>query len=181
MNGFSQVSDTVKIKQKIEFEKYHSGKTKKLKQGHFLEVVLSNKDTSHVQSGELIGLNDSFLIIDLSYEELNLDKENYTFRESFHYETPTKIFIPIHSIERLSYESKGSMVFAAIGSISMLTALFIAPIASIDKSEPNNFNSKRYTNLIKPALIGTAIGLTVYYTFGTDTMIKIKLPRKSKS
>ena len=180
LNVFSQESDIPKIKQKFEFEKYNNGKIKKLKQGSYMEVVSYNKDTTHIQSGDLIDLNDSLLIIEMSFEDFKMDKENYTFSENFVYETPYKTSIPINSIDYVSYESKGSFVFASLGGVSLLTALIIAPLASIDRSAPNNFNSNRYTSIMGPALIGTAVGLTVYYIIGSDTIIKLKLPTKNK-
>lgn len=173
---FSQESDIPRNKQKFEFEKYNNGKIKKLKQGTYIEVVSYNKDTTHIQSGDLIDLNDSLLIINMSFEDFKLVKENFTFSKYFIYETPYKTSIPINSIDYLSYESKGLFVFASLGGVSLFTALIIAPLVSIDRSAPNNFNSKRYTSIMRPALIGTAVGLTI----GFDTMIKLKLPTKNK-
>ena len=177
----SQEPDTLNTKQKFKFEKYNNGRIKKLKKGSYIEVVSYNKDTSHIQSGDLLDLNDSLLTIDICFEDFKIDKDNYTFNENFIYETPYKISIPINSIDYLSHPSNGYVVFSSIGAVSLLTTLIIAPLASIDRSEPNNFNGKRYTNIMRPALIGTAIGLTISYTFGADGMIKLKLPTKNKN
>jgi hypothetical protein len=176
--GFTQIVDTLNKDQKFEFRNYHNDRVKKIKKGQYLDVVSTNGDTINTKSGDLILLNDSVLVLELAFEDNNIINENYTYLENFKYQTPVKISIPIKSIDYLNYEAKTPFIGAAIGGLSLLTALFIAPIVAIDKTQPYNFNSKQYTQIMGPALIGSAIGLTLYYTIGSDTMVKIKIPTK---
>lgn len=173
--GFSQEKDTIKIKKKFAFETFRRGKIKKLRQGRYLEVTLRSNDTIHTQSGDLIDLNDSMLTINMLFE----DFENASFNKNLILETPKRISIAANSINYVSYESISLITAATIGGIGIITTL-IAPIIAIDRDQPHNFNTTQYKHIMGPTLIGMTLGLTIYYTIGSDTMLKLKLPSKNK-
>lgn len=171
---YSQDDDVIYTKEKYEFERYFSNGTKRLKSGKSIEVVLNDKDTFHSQSGYLIGVKDSFLILNMDYEYFQLQRKNYSFNESFEYENSKQQVISFESIKYVEYEPNASFVFGALGGVSLFTALFIAPLVSIDKKWPNNFNSKRYVTVLGSALIGAVVGTTVFVCIGTDKRVKPK-------
>ncbi len=182
--SYSQESDTINYNQKFEFKKYKNGKIKKVKSGTYITVYLDTQDTTHSQSGYLLNVRDSVLTVNMYHEQFSMDHysdtEENSYRVDYTYDTFKRISIPIGSIDYLQLDhgflpGRLSDVFAVTGVISALTALFIAPLVSIDKNSPYNFNSKRYTRVIVPALIGTAVGWTVYATIGRNRGTKLKL------
>jgi hypothetical protein len=171
--SFAQDADKPKTVKKYEFQKFHNNRIKKLKQGRYLDVYLNSNDTTHTQNGDLIDLNDSVLTIEMSSESFSVETDNHSFSEDF-YSKDTIIHIPINTIKHLRYEAKGTLIGPVTSSVSLFTALILAPLISIDRSQPNNFNSKRYTTVVIPALIGAGVGLTLSFTIGFNTKLKIK-------
>lgn len=172
--GFSQELEPKPVKEKFEFENYKNGRLRKIKSGSPIDVYLNAEDTIHIQYGGLLGLNDTILTLELWDEDLEIYSANSYYIEStsFYY-TPKTIAIPASTIKYITYESRAASMSYGIAGLSLITAVIIAPLASIDRDEPHNFNTKRYSKIMKPALLGLGIGLTLSYTLDNQNFMII--------
>ena len=116
----------------------------------------------------------------MDYEQFWRNSEDNFYEESFTYDTLKRTSIPISSIDYIQLDNGFlpgflSDGFAVTGVVSVLTTLFVAPLVSIDKDSPYRFNSKRYTRIVIPALIGSVVGWTAYGLLGKHNGKKLKL------
>lgn len=145
---------------KYKFERLNNSRTKKLKQGHDVNIKLCSGDTSFYILGSFYEANDSVLKILPRYQR-HYDTGGY----SIHFEQGIAA-IPVESIQTLKYTNNSNMVPLIFAEISLITGLFVAPLASIDKNSPRNFNTKKYKTIVFSSLIGVGAGVAFTFILG---------------
>ncbi len=173
--SLSVYSQTEKPK-KQTFEFFHSRKDKvvSVQEGKYLEIELNKPDTTHTLWGDLQGLTDSTLIVNLSWEEKVVSQSGYEFRQDIDYYEEKLVHIPLRTIESLYLEKKGSQIAAYTGAIGLVSALIVAPLASIDRRKPYSFNAKRYRWIAIPSAGVALVGFSVYGIIGNDKKLRVK-------
>lgn len=149
---------------KYRLERYNSERTKQLFQGRTITVNMADEDTVHTYYGSLVNISNTELVLSTYQETKSYSDEFHTLEESFDYEESECMTIPVQTIESLYYSpwySGYSNLITALGGIS---ALFVAPLASIDKDYPYHFNTKRYTSIVVPSLLGVGAGIVLSIT-----------------
>ena len=168
--------DTLSHKKiKFEFLKENK-KIKKINKGKYLTLYFndttlndSNINTYyHTFSGDIENLTDSFLVMTDSYENKRYYYKGGSYKEITYRGTEVdtiKKKIQVNQIKYIEYEPKMGILFNTVGGIGAITCLLVAPLASMNYSDLSKFNSKRYVNIMRPALITTCVGLTLHYSF----------------
>lgn len=111
---------------------------------------------------ELIDAGKDYITIKLASKQIaNKQKKKHNQNFNYYYDCPTVTLFK-NEIDVIKRRGTGSYLSAGVLDASLLSALIVAPLASIDKSQPNNFNSKRYISIVKPSLIGIGIGIALY-------------------
>lgn len=167
--AFGQIKDSVIVYHFYKFSNDKEVKVK-LKTGQSLSIRLKDSidDSKYILSSEeyfegyFSKIIDNSLIIKcwdhgktLYYKDSVL--QAYTFAKK---QPP---FIATVDLDRIYYFEcvrKSSVVFNTISLLSSITALVIAPAVSYNYSS-GSFNSDRYLSILKPSVIGTALGFTI--------------------
>lgn len=151
---------------KYEFERWNNSHKKKLKSGKGIKIEMKEGDSTHVIYGRLYEVTDNSISIVPSWERIKVDTNE------FHYSKITNNFvnslatIATKNINSIRHDAKYVMIPFSIGFLSMISATVVAPLVSIDKNSPNNFNSKRYKSIVLPSLIGVGAGFSLGYILG---------------
>lgn len=160
---------------KYPLERYKNERVKNIRQGREIRVYLKNEDTLHTLWGQLVNVSDEEVVLS-TYEERKLvnDENNY-FEQSFVFEESECLTLPVSTIESLEYDNWYNGYINLFAGLSGVSALFVAPLVSIDKDYPNHFNSQRYKNVVVPSLIclGSSLSLAIILEAG-ENRFKLK-------
>ncbi len=173
--------DSTDFHYEIEFERFDNNKLKTIKSGEDLQIYLNKKDTTIVQHGKLVYLDDSLLTINLTSEYFEVEKKDYTFNKSYMFDSQNRVSIPIQTIDYLTYQPKGSSLLNSVKALAFVTAVLVAPLASYDKNEPYNFNTKRYKTILGSSIIVGLVIIPFDRATGYDKKIRIKPRTKKKN
>jgi hypothetical protein len=160
---------------KYPLERYRNERVKNIRQGREIRVYMKNEDTLHTLYGELVNVSDEEVVLS-TYEERKLvDYENEYFEQSYVFQESKCLTIPVSTIESLEYDNWYNGYVNLFTGLSGVSALLAAPLISIDKHQPNHFNSQRYKNVVIPSLIclGTGVSLAIILEAG-ENRFKLK-------
>jgi hypothetical protein len=146
---------------KYRLERYNSERTKQLYQGRYITLNMASEDTIHTYYGSLVNISNTEVVLSTYQETKSYNDEFHTLEETFDYEESECMTIPIQTIESLTYSPWYSGYSNLITALSGISALFVAPLASIDKDYPYHFNTKRYTRIVVPSLLGVGAGIVL--------------------
>lgn len=164
---------------KLTFYKFDTGKKISLRKDKYVTITLLNSTDgignndyefgiTHLLEGELLALNDTFLIIGKNYELLTIANKDSSYEQST--SIPNAKVLPfkisLNEIKYIEYTPKAGNVGAAIVGLSVFLAIFIAPLVSINY-RTWDFNEDTYAAVMKPSLIGAVVGLTLQVSFAT--------------
>lgn len=149
---------------KYRLERFGNERTKLLSQGRSITVNMEAEDTVHTYYGNLVNISNSELVLSTFQETKSYSDEFHTLEESFDYQESECMTIPIQNIESLSYNPWYSGYSNLLIGLASVSALFVAPLASIDKDYPYHFNTKRYTSIVVPSLLGVGTGIVLSIT-----------------
>lgn len=149
---------------KYRLERFGNERTKSLSQGRSITVNMEGEDTVHTYYGNLVNISNSELVLSTFQETKSYSDEFHTLEESFDYQESECMTIPIQNIESLSYNPWYSGYSNLLIGLASVSALFVAPLASIDKDYPYHFNTKRYTSIVVPSLLGVGTGIVLSIT-----------------
>ncbi len=166
---------------KYLFHKINKQNSFNLKEGKGIDVYLLDSITKvgnnlyefkskHYLGGSFKELNDSSFVFIKNYEELEISNLDSSFQQTIRFPKEEITYLPIDKIKYIEYYQNGGDIFNAIGGISLLSAIIIAPLVSINYSK-GTFNSDRYFSIVKPSLIGLAIGLPLSYPFTSKRLV----------
>jgi hypothetical protein len=160
---------------KYPMERYKNERIKNIRQGREIRVYLKNEDTLHTLYGELVNVSDEEVVLSTFEERKLMDYENNYFEQSFVYEESKCLTIPVSTIESLEYDNWYNGYVNLFAGLSGVSALLVAPLVSIDKDQPNRFNSQRYKNIVVPSLIclGAGVSLAIILEAG-ENRFKLK-------
>lgn len=160
---------------KYPLERYKNERVKNIRQGREIRVYLKNEDTLHTLYGELVNVSDEEVVLSTFEERKLMDYENNYFEQSFVFEESKCLTIPVGTIESLEYDSWYNGYVNLFAGLSGVSALLVAPLVSIDKDQPNRFNSQRYKNIVVPSLIclGAGVSLAIILEAG-ENRFKLK-------
>ncbi len=155
-------------KQKFEFELLDYKKTKKLKEGKYIHVRSFIGDTIIHHEGNLTNLSNDSIFLDLTSETIMIgyekNRENeivqYHIKE-FSYVESKSFGVPIMKNQEISYNSTMYDISGTLCISSLLSMVLVAPLISINKSKPHNFNTKRYVDVVKYSFFSAAF----FYSF----------------
>ncbi len=168
---------------KYQLERYNNERAKTIRQGREITVYLKNEDTLHALYGELVNVSDKEVVLS-TFQERKLVNEEYDyFEQSLAFEEIKCLTIPISTIESLEYDNWYNGYLNLFAGLSGVSALLVAPLVSIDKDQPNRFNSQRYKNIVVPSLIclGAGVSLAIILEAGENRFkLKPKLRFDSK-
>jgi hypothetical protein len=149
----------------IKLYKFETAKEKKIKNNRFVNVTL---DENHWLSGQIVSKTDSFLFITYNYEtviEENDSIRKITNYDVVDYDSESCVGLNLNDIDYIDYDTQVGWISASIGSLSLLTALIVAPLVSYGYKS-GEFNSERYLNIMKYSLPTAAVGFSLYFAFG---------------
>ena len=149
----------------INLYKHGTAKERKIKKNRFVKVTL---DENHWFSGQIISKSDSFLYITYNYETLIEENDSITKVTNYDvidYDSESCVGLNLNDIDYVDYETQFGLVSATVGSLSLLTALVVAPLVSYGYKS-GEFNSDRYLNIMKYSLPTAAVGFSLYFAFG---------------
>ena len=157
------------------FQKIRNQKTSYVKSGSSLHVQM--KDSSdHSRSGNLISMNDSVLVFDMYTESISVSTDDYDFNSDYYYTDGKTTELRLSDIDYV-YRERAIRNFPPIFTVfSLIAATVVSPILAIDKNSPNNFNTQRYTTLLKGSaiLIGTGITMQIILGHNSDYRFRLK-------
>ena len=160
---------------KFEFERWNNSRRKKLKSGKGIEVNLNAGDSTYIIYGSLYEANQNSIQIEPLWENIKLDTSEFYYSSITNHFENSLATIPIQNINSLKYDANYVIIPFSIAYLSLISATIVAPLVSIDKNSPNNFNSKRFKSIILPSLIGAGIGFTIGYALkGGKNRFKLK-------
>jgi hypothetical protein len=184
--AFGQSKDSVTIH---SFYKFQSDKLVKvkLKPGQMIDIRLNEYvDTikgcavrKEYYTGYFSKLTDSTIVIKCFDHGKTINCKDSTIRINVMAEKHRDFNATIN-LDRIYYielTRKSSSAFFYIGIVSVVTALVVAPAVSYNYST-GTFNSERYLSIMKPCLIGTALGFSYAITIGNKNL-KIR-PTRNK-
>ncbi|MDP3927496.1 MAG: hypothetical protein Q8R57_00590 [Bacteroidota bacterium] len=171
------VGQTSDLRTKYRFYKLNSNRPHYLKKGKSIDVYIIDSvensgnefyvfKTKHIFEGGLRELNDTFLTIDIYSEYLSVANKDSSFNQTIDFVVDRQVSFPIDRIKHIQYETTAGGVFGVIAGLSLFSTIFIAPLASINYSN-GKFDTERFIAIAKPSLIGSLVGLTLYYSFET--------------
>lgn len=146
----------------FKFEKLNNTRTKNIRSGRYVSIDLLAGDSTHIIAGSLFEADSSFIKVIPSWEFTELIKTNFQTSTTIDHENSLTT-IPIKNIKSLEYTKEFEVAPFALSGLGALTAFIVAPLVSINKNSPNNFNSKRYTSIVIPSLIFSGVSLTLGY------------------
>ena len=144
-------------------EKLRNGKLVKVKSNSSLTYYLQDSDTVEYLKGELLFIDVDSIYVAKEYESRTLYNSEIDYYRTKNYSYPIGETLAkkniLYVIEDKGYGVKIS--FATISALGLLSALIVAPLASIDKKSPENFNVNRYKIIALSSLIVSGISLTI--------------------
>lgn len=160
---------------KFEFEKWKGSGTKILKTAKGLTLDIRTGDTVHQLYGALYDVDGVNIKIIPRWEIINIDTNEFISSSKTVTYKNCITTIPIQNIQSLKYDANYNIIPASIGWASLFSALIVAPVVSIDRNSPNNFNTKRYQSILFSSLIGAGAGFACYYIInGGKNKFKLK-------
>lgn len=173
------LAQQVNTRAKLTFYKFDTGKKVNVRKDKSVTITLLNTSdgrgnndynfgTTHVLEGELIALNDTFLSISKNYEELIIATKDSSYEQSTRipYDKVAAFNIPLNDIKYIEYTPKAGDVGGVVAGLSVLSAIFVAPLASLNY-KTWDFNRDTYVAIMKPSLIGAVVGFTLQFSFST--------------
>ncbi len=154
-------------KKKFEFELLDYKKTKKLKEGKYIHVRSFIGDTIIHHEGNLTNLSNDSIFLDITSETIMIGDENnredeiiqYHVKE-FPYVESKSFGVPILKNQEISYNSTMYDISGTLLVSSFFSGFIVAPLISINKSKPDNFDTKRYVNVVKYSFFSAALSYT---------------------
>lgn len=161
-------------KKKFEFELLDYKKTKKLKEGKYIHVRSFIGDTIIHHEGNLTNLSNDSIFLDITSEAMLIGEEKITRSKTTLYHSKVyprnhnKNFgVPILPNQEISYNSTMYDISGTLLVSSFFSGFIVAPLISINKSKPDNFDTKRYVNVVKYSFFSAAFFFTI--TIITDS------------
>lgn len=169
-----------KKKKKFEFELIDYKKTKKLKEGKYIHIRSFIGDTTIHQEGNLISLSSDSIFLDITSETIKIGDEKNLENEIVEYHIKQFLFteskgfgVPISKNHEISYNSTAYDISGTLLVGSFFSIVVVAPLISINKSKPHNFNTKRYVEVVKYSFFAAAISYT-FTIVSTSPKLKAK-------
>lgn len=149
-------------KKKFEFDLLEYEKTKKLKEGKYIHVKSFVGDSIIFHEGNLTNLSNDSIFLDIMTEKIVIGDENKVGEQLIHYQIKEfpeneKMGIPIIKNQEITYYSTAYNISASFFIGSILSGVILAPLVSINKSKPHNFNTKRYVDVVKYSFLSAAV------------------------
>ena len=151
-------------KEKFDFIELETNKVTSLKKGKYVELVKIVNDTTYRIVGELVDKNDSTVKLNVSIDEVVFKNDSVTFEKSFLYKIDKEQIINSKQFDYIHYENSAGVIGGNLMGVGIMT-IFIASLASINRSKPNNFNTEKFKNIALPALgvVGISIPILAFH------------------
>lgn len=151
------------VSQKERFDFIEIGRNNKvsLKKGKTIDLVKIINDTTYRFTGDLITKNDSTIELALFFEETLFKTDSLRFDQAISYENEKILTFDSSQFDYIRYENSAVTISGNLIGLGIFTGVFIAPLASIDRSKPYYFNTKKFTKIALPALCVFGVGFTV--------------------
>jgi len=153
-------SQLISQKEKFDFIELETDKVTSLKTGKYVELIKIVNDTTYRIVGELIDKNDSTVKLEVFFDEVVFKNDSVTFEKSFLYKFDKEQTINSKQFDYIHYENSAGVIGTNLITAGAMT-LIIATLASINRSKPNNFNTRKFKNIALPALGVIAIGIPI--------------------
>lgn len=153
-------------KKKFEFELLDYKKTKKLKEGKYVSVKSFVGNTIIHHHGHLIKVDKDSIFLNIMTEKIVIGDENKMGEQLIQYQIKDfpineNMSIPIINDQEITYSSTFNDISRNFFIASIFSGVVLAPLVSINKSKPHNFNTKRYVDVVKYSFFSA----TLFYTF----------------
>ncbi len=167
-------------KEKLELENLR-GKKVYVKPGSDFTLTYEKGDTLYNINGFIDSISSDSIYFNKWYES----KQVFQIEKNIHKET----MIDIEYVDAESevftrskkynlYQNQGLGVkigFGIAAGVGLFSTLVVAPLASIDKNSPYNFNARRYQTIVYSSLIFT--GATLVVSLSIPSGRTLKLPK----
>lgn len=153
----------------------HSGKPHRIKEGKRVDISLLPdrcagwEERSQTVSGKLLLVEDSSITILYDGENLYCSQGDSSFTwNNWDVDEGTSRTIPNNKIFWLEKQQPtAGTVFAGISGMAFMTAVFIAPLASIKWFNGWDFNADTYTSIAGTSLVVAGASLPLAGVFGS--------------
>lgn len=148
-------------KERFDFIETRWNNKVSLKKGKTIDLVKIINDTTYRFTGDLITKNDSTIELALFVEETLFKTDSLRFDQAISYENEKILTFDSSQFDYIRYENSAVTISGNLIGLGLFTGAFIAPLASIDRSKPYYFNTKKFTKIALPALCVFGVGFTV--------------------